>query len=227
MSEDQGVNWTDISGNISRDDIDCIAVVDNIIFAGSVFNGIYRYDDKSNTWSSVNNGLRWDNAGYMILSLYSKGSVIYAGTGAGAYMSYDKGENWIPMNEGIPIEGVQYLGVIDSFMFAGTVGDGLWKHAFLDTTNSDPTNISSVKVPVVSVYPNPAVDEITISFDDLPDEEYTVEIFNIAGVVLYKTQVKKTLDKISLEGLNYHGFCILKITDSKGNIKAVQKIIRL
>jgi hypothetical protein len=217
----------------------CVAVADSTVFVGYVSKGIFRKYDNRNTWSEVNNGLRTDQAGRMILSLFSKGSVIYAGTGAGVYKSYDKGENWIPENDGIPIEGVQYLGVTDSFMYAGTVGDGLWKRTFRDTAIAhirviDTTTIANVGIHIpgimacgINVYPNPAKDEIIISFDDSSDEQYNLDILNVTGVVLLKTQVSKTLNKIRLEELNYHGFCVLRITDSKGRIKTIQKIIRL
>ena len=100
MSADQGVTWQDISCDISTDSLDCIAVAGGTIFAGSAFNGLFRKDKESSTWMSVNNGIRTDEDGKMILSLFSKGSIVYAGTGAGVYMSYDKGDNWITINDG-------------------------------------------------------------------------------------------------------------------------------
>jgi hypothetical protein len=233
LSSDLGKNWQNISGNLGQyvDIFYCLAILDNTIFAGSNRYGIFKSDDNGTTWRSANIGIREDPSGKMILSLFSKGSVIYAGTGAGVYKSYDKGENWLPENIGLPIEGIQNLGVIDSFLFAGTIGDGLWKLTFRDTIGvnetTDVQTISNKKLTRLNVYPNPAEDNITINFDDPSDEEYALEVLNIAGVVLYKTQVNRTLNKISLEGLNYHGFCILKITDTTGKIRAVQKIMKL
>jgi hypothetical protein len=240
MSPDQGYNWKDISGDIPVSDFSCVTEVDSTVFVGSIFEGMLRKYDNRNTWSRVNNGFRQDNAGLMILSLFSKGPVIYAGTGAGVYKSYDKGEHWIPANDGIPAEGVQYLGLIDNTLYAGTVGDGLFKMPFRDTTIAhlrviDTTTISKnpgtcipdVKAKAFNVYPNPAQDEITISFDYFSDEEYIVEFLSITGNVLLKTRVNKTLNKISLEGLNYHGFCIPRITGSNGRIAGIQKMIRL
>jgi hypothetical protein len=168
---------------------------------------------------------------------------VYAGTGAGLYSSYDKGENWVSINDGIPSAGVLYVGVIDSFMYAGTFADGLWKKNYkyevknwnsslIDTKINSSIKVTNLESNTstynigINIFPNPIEGEIKISRDEFSEEQYSIEIFNIAGVLFYKRQGILPLE-INLEELNYHGFCIFKITDSKGKLKAVEKIMML
>ena len=240
ISRDQGLNWITIANEYTTAlGIpyvvlgNGIAVLDNTVFTHGD-RVIFGSDDFGRTWKTVFDGTVSGQAGMFIRYMFSRDSVIYVGTGAGVMISNDKGRHWTPIKEGISNLEIQYLGIVDSFIFAGTLNDGLWKRSLsdlpeipADTSGSNPINVHYVELTGISVYPNPAKNYITISFDDFSDEEYVVEFLSFTGVVLLKTQVNRTLTTINLEELNYHGFCILKVTDSRGNIKAIQKIMRL
>ena len=91
LSEDDGVNWSQINTVNPTKDITCFVEKDTILFMGTYGDGVYRSSDGGLNWTKANNsGLE-----HPVLDLAVIDSVILAGTmGGGVYMSTDDGESW-------------------------------------------------------------------------------------------------------------------------------------
>jgi hypothetical protein len=66
----------------------------------------------------------------------------------------------------------------------------------------------------ITVYPNPFDDEINIRFDNIPDEEIKVEIYDAGGKLIYSKMHKRTDAIGSTDAIN----CVSTITIHIGNI---------
>lgn len=105
-TENHGDTWNAVSKGLPNADILCLAIRDDVLFAGTAGKGIFRSKDNGNNWEAVNNGLTNLN----IQALYTAPdgrSPLFAGTpGGGVFRSKDGGENWVPINTGnVRVEG--------------------------------------------------------------------------------------------------------------------------
>ena len=74
------------------------------------------------------------------------------------------------------------------------------------------------------IYPNPAKDQITLKFDDLENEEFSVTIFDLHGRILIQSALRNE-QTISTSNLN-SGMYIVQVI-SKGSVVASSKLIIL
>jgi len=111
-SSDYGYTWNAIG--LLNKDILSIAFKDNLLFAGSVYDGIFLTSNDGATWTQVNTGLQ---ATY-VKSLAVLNDKVYAGTNSGLYLSTNNGGNW--SLTGFQSLWVNALAVVDSKLFAGT-----------------------------------------------------------------------------------------------------------
>jgi photosystem II stability/assembly factor-like uncharacterized protein len=96
-SNDNGNTWLPVSKGLPNEDILCLAIQDNIIFAGTPNKGIFRSTDNGENWQASNNGL----TNLSIQTLYADGQNLFAGTpGGGVFRSRDRGVNWVSINIG-------------------------------------------------------------------------------------------------------------------------------
>jgi len=108
--------------------INCLAVIDSDLFAGTQSNGVFISTNKGKSWAPVNNGLP-PNAN--VLSLAVSDSSIFAGTFSnGVFRSTNNGGNWIEADTGITARYVASLAANGANIFAGTDSG-----VFLSTNN--------------------------------------------------------------------------------------------
>jgi ligand-binding sensor domain-containing protein len=87
--------------------------------------------------------------GYQVLSLAASDTNLFAGTsGAGSFLSTDKGTSWAPVNAGLTNSWILALAVSGTNLFAGTSGGGI----FLSTNNG--TNWKAADSGLTSDYVN-------------------------------------------------------------------------
>jgi len=77
--------------------VTALAVMGNILYAGTHQYGVLRSTDAGNSWTEVNNGL----TDLQIRRLAVMGTTLYAGTEDGAFRLADNGDSWIPINAGL------------------------------------------------------------------------------------------------------------------------------
>lgn len=99
---------------------------DNVLFAATWGDGIYRTDDAGASWEQVNTDLT--NL-YVRSILCASNGNIYAGTdGGGIYISDDNGDTWVQTNDGLTNLEVTIINEdANGNLYAGTHGSGVFK----------------------------------------------------------------------------------------------------
>lgn len=125
-SANNGVSWS-LSLQSTVDYVD-VAAIDNYAFAGSFFQGA-RYSSNFGGFWNVSNGFAPDASVFVIGPV--GGGMILAGTDfepIWVFVSYDNGVNYAPYGQGLtPNSSVEALTANDTYMFAGTDYNGVWR----------------------------------------------------------------------------------------------------
>jgi photosystem II stability/assembly factor-like uncharacterized protein len=97
----------------------------HVLYAGSFGLGIFRSDNRGDSWTPVNSGLA--DLFVHCLAVAEDGAV-YAGTArGGVFRSHDGGRSWQTMNSGLKRLEVKALLIDRGALFAGT-GDGVYRY---------------------------------------------------------------------------------------------------
>jgi hypothetical protein len=100
-SSDDGLKWDSLTAGFTFEEkprINCFTSNSKFIFAGADTKGIFRSSDNGNSWVKVNPAIKEQQ----VWALYTKDSLLFAGTTVGIYVSSDNGNNWLPANNGLP-----------------------------------------------------------------------------------------------------------------------------
>ena len=127
---DTGTSWTVVNSGLGNI-ISSFAVSESNIFAGTYGEGVFLSTDTGTSWTAVNSGLPEKT---FIYSFTVSGNNIFAGTDSGVFLSTDNGANWTVFNSGLMNTEIHSLAVIDSNIFAGTYGGGVWRRPLSETT---------------------------------------------------------------------------------------------
>ena len=90
-------------------------------------------------------------------------------------------------------------------------------------------DVDSPGAATIQAYPNPAVEWVRFNCANLPQEDYTLKIFNIIGKVVWKENYKLTGSKsirIELDDFK-KGTYLYSLTDSQGNIIGTKRLVIL
>jgi|GEM_PF-3372334 len=150
----------------------------NVILAGTSA-GLYKSTNLGSTWYAVSSA-----PVYTFYSFALYGTYIFGGTSAGVYMSSDYGTNWTEVSDGIEYEYITALGVMDSYILAGTYDNGIWRRPVSEMIPSS-TGTGKNEVPtdfaVMQNYPNPFNPVTTIKFSSALAGRVSIKIFNALG----------------------------------------------
>jgi len=88
---------------------------------------VFRTDDDGRTWKKIINGLP-DSPVNVVIEDSKNGDLIYLGNDQGVFLSYNRGENWQPFRQNMPVVPVKDLKVHDeeNDLVAGTYGRGAY-----------------------------------------------------------------------------------------------------
>jgi photosystem II stability/assembly factor-like uncharacterized protein len=87
---------------------------------------LLRTTDFGANWTPIVTGLPADVPTRVVREDPENGSLLYAGTQAGAWVSLDRGDHWQPLQLNLPTVAVNDLAVHGSDLVAATWGRGLW-----------------------------------------------------------------------------------------------------
>jgi photosystem II stability/assembly factor-like uncharacterized protein len=137
-STDAGVTWAQRPAlNV---DIERLAANGSNVLAGDLFGAYYSTDfGESWTFSDPPGNCPF---GCGIFTYTFRGSSIFAGDTAGVFFSTDSGASWIPVNEGFPqcpTPSVEASCTDNNYLFAGTVGEGVWRKVLDPAPTPTPT----------------------------------------------------------------------------------------
>lgn len=118
-------DWRDTNELSGReaDDVNALASMGEILFAGTYAEGVFRFDN-GRTWTPVGADL----GNPTVFALASAGTRLFAGTYDGAYRSSDSGATWARIDTGRMISSFRSMAMIDGILFAGSgYGGGVYR----------------------------------------------------------------------------------------------------
>ncbi len=195
ISTNNGALWTAVNNNGLANTMS-FAFHDANIFAGTWGGGVFLSTNNGSSWTAVNNGLSDPD----VQSLVMSGSTLFAGTlgGGGVFLSTNNGSSWTLVNSGLTNTYVHTLLISGNYIFAGTTG-WVWKRLLSEMSGIEEINENKGLI----VFPNPAINDITIEKPNTKEQSYIVSIKNI--------QEQEVLsDKVNFTGkhsINVSGLC--------------------
>jgi hypothetical protein len=87
---------------------------------------IYRTRDMGKTWQRVSNGLPAGVYVHTVKEDPKRRGLLFAGTERGAYLSFDEGDNWQPLQLNLPVTSVRDFEIYEGDLIVATHGRGFW-----------------------------------------------------------------------------------------------------
>ncbi len=171
-------------------------------------------------FTSQDNGENWTNVLSIspVSTLEVSGNILFGGSRAdydvtqtGAFVSFDMGATWQDANQGLTNNMVFDLAIAGDYIYAATLGSGVFKRPLSEFVSNE---INQEMSSNISIYPNPASDNITINIsskligsDAIITNELGQQVKRIGNVTSTNFQV----DCSSLAT----GFYVVKIGEHK------------
>ena len=87
---------------------------------------LYKTNDYGESWTKITKGIPSDKFTRVVRADPNRKGLLYAGTEAGVYVSFDDGANWEPFQQNLPIVPITDLAVKDKNLIAATQGRSFW-----------------------------------------------------------------------------------------------------
>jgi photosystem II stability/assembly factor-like uncharacterized protein len=87
---------------------------------------LFKTDDYGKTWKRIDAGLPSGFYTHVIRADTLRNGLLYTGTEAGVYLSFDDGRAWQPLRGKLPVTPITDLNVHGSDLIASTSGRGIW-----------------------------------------------------------------------------------------------------
>jgi photosystem II stability/assembly factor-like uncharacterized protein len=138
LTRDGGVNWTNVTPKAMPQWIMVNSIEASPFDAGTAYVAatmyksddfrpyLYRTTDFGATWTKITNGIPADQFTRVVRSDRRRRGLLYAGTERGAFVSFDDGGTWQPLQLNLPIVPITDLAVRDDDLVAATQGRGFW-----------------------------------------------------------------------------------------------------
>jgi hypothetical protein len=242
QSTDQGLTWTDINpagfdqvmgtnpgyhGNGDSGFRGFISVNNTLFILMS--NGLYKSTDYGATFVHSDTGLPIDTVSTIpllrVTYLHYDGGTLYAGGGGmgrETFRSSDMGATWEDMGKAIASNmGTMVNRRVDAFAL---LNGNLYGASSLPADSififgAPTTSITETNVPGISIYPNPAQEQITIEGFEIGA---TLTLRDISGRTIFKTQASDSEYRLNLTEVS-SGSYILEILNA--GITSVHKVI--
>ncbi|MGD0710914.1 MAG: T9SS type A sorting domain-containing protein [Bacteroidales bacterium] len=217
ITTNNGTNWDSSNTGIPTNGFAIsFAKNGNDIFAGIPNRGIYLSSNAGSSWTAVNTGIYYLDLG--IYTLITKGDTIFTGTndnGSGVYFSSNNGNNWQAEGYGFSVWlNIYSLIIKGNYLFAGTEG-GIWilplSEVGIKELNNNESNIE--------VYPNPAIDNITIE----SPQKSTIEILNIQGQTILQQTLSQGKTIIDISTLAKGVYILRLLSNDKTEVTRIIK----
>jgi photosystem II stability/assembly factor-like uncharacterized protein len=213
LSTNNGESWQYKSnGSVWHNkDIMSLVLSGTRIFAGTYYGFLVSNDS----------GASWTDTGIndIIKSFAVSGTNIFAGAYSGqVYLSTNNGVSWKHVDTGLPAQNLNSLKIFGDYIFAGLNNSGVWKRSISELTGIEEKN----KNMDIVIYPNPAVDEITITVAEIYKNSI-LTILDNKGQELIRHQMQDSKMKLDISSLK-SGIYFVKLLNEK--TFAVRKILK-
>lgn len=214
-------DWSELTGFDGS--INSIAIhptnPDKVAIATTSEQKVYVSIDGGVTWSSYLNNLP-DFSALALVWQDNNMDGLYVGMNYGIYYIDNTFAVWQPFSNNLPNVEISELEIntANNKIYAGTYGRGLWRSGIFDASLSiDEFNFSNI-----NVYPNPATNEINLSWNE--NESVSIKVYNALGKIMYFNTTINLANKPKIDVSNYaSGIYFVKINNTKGVI--TKKII--
>jgi len=114
---------------------------------------LYKTADYGESWQRITNGIRDNDYSWVIREDPVRPGLLYAGTETGAYVSFDDGEAWQPLQRNLPPVMVMQMAVKDDDLVVATHGRGFWILDNISTLRRITPEVASAPVHLFEVVP--------------------------------------------------------------------------
>ena len=144
VTRDGGANWTNVTGNIpglpawgtvsniepSRYDVGSSYITVNLHHVNNRDPHVYKTTDYGKSWKSISSDIPRSVFSYArcVREDPVRKGLLYLGTENALYVSFNDGDNWVPLQNNMPHTPVHWMVVQEHFndLVVGTYGRGFW-----------------------------------------------------------------------------------------------------
>ena len=193
VSSNNGANWNDVSDGLPQRWITRVVVDpsdENIVYA--TFSGLKWRDPQPHVYRSTNKGTDWNDISsnlpdapvnaFAVDNNFS--NRLYLGSDVGMYVSFDTGQSWAVLGEGLPILPIGDIKIhpIENFLVAGTYGRSMYKidlNLVTDVESDQPKMVNNFSLS--QNYPNPFNPTTKIIWQSPVDGHQILKVYDITG----------------------------------------------
>lgn len=138
ITKDGGDNWTNVTPSgmpewmmINSVEIDPfnkggLYIAGTRYKLGDYAPYLYKTEDYGQTWKKITNGIPGEHFTRVVRADPNQKGLLYAGTEAGMYVSFDDGASWKPFQMNLPIVPITDLAIKNNNLIAATQGRSFW-----------------------------------------------------------------------------------------------------
>jgi len=138
ITRDGGKNWTNVTPRGMPEEIQINSLEAHPFEAGGLYLAatayksddfrpyLFRTTDYGKSWQRITEGIAADHFTRVIRADNARPGLLFAGTERGAYISFNDGRKWQPMQLNLPIVPVTDMAVKEGNLVAATQGRGYW-----------------------------------------------------------------------------------------------------
>ncbi len=138
VSRDGGEAWADVTPSGLPKDIQINSIEAHPTLPGGLYLAatayksddfrpyLYRTEDYGRRWKKIVDGIASDHFTRVIRADDQRPGLLFAGTEAGLYASFNDGDEWLPFQQNLPVSPITDLAVKEGDLIAATQGRGYW-----------------------------------------------------------------------------------------------------